>query len=47
MWILTVRLVHKFKVVQGAMERVMLRVSLRARIRNEVTRQRTKVADVA
>ncbi|PZC82734.1 hypothetical protein B5X24_HaOG209832 [Helicoverpa armigera] len=46
-WTLTVRLVHKFKVAQRAMERAMLGVSLRDRIRNEVIRQRTKVIDIA
>ncbi|CAB3240548.1 unnamed protein product [Arctia plantaginis] len=46
-WTLTVRLVHKFKVAQRAMERAMLGVSLRDRIRNEVIRQRTKVTDIA
>jgi hypothetical protein len=46
-WTLTVRLVHKFKVAQRAMERVMLGVSLRDRIRNQVIRQRTKVNDIA
>ena len=41
------RLVHKFKVAQRAMERSMLGVSLKDRIRNEVIRQRTKVTDIA
>jgi hypothetical protein len=41
------RLVHKFKGVQRAMERAMLEVSLRDRIRNQVIRQRTKVIDIA
>jgi hypothetical protein len=45
MWILTARLVHNFKVAQRAMERAMLGVSLRDRIRNQVIRQRTKVTD--
>jgi hypothetical protein len=45
--ILTTRLVHKFKVTQRAMERAMLGVSLRDRIRNQVIRQRTKVTDIA
>ncbi|XP_047037261.1 uncharacterized protein LOC124642702, partial [Helicoverpa zea] len=44
-WTLSVRLVHKFKVAQRAMERAMLGISLRDRIRNEVIRQRTKVID--
>jgi hypothetical protein len=46
-WTLTARLVHKFKVAQRAMERAMLGVSLRDRIRNEVIRQRTKVTTIA
>jgi hypothetical protein len=46
MWTLTTRLVHKFKVAQRAMEKAMLGVSLRDRIRNEVIRQKTKVADI-
>jgi hypothetical protein len=46
-WILTVRLVHKFNVAQRAIERAILGVSLRDRIRNQVIRQRTKVTDIA
>jgi hypothetical protein len=46
-WTLTARLVHKFKVAQRAMERAMLGVSLRDRIRNELMRQRTKVTNIA
>ncbi|XP_046976516.1 uncharacterized protein LOC124542632 [Vanessa cardui] len=46
-WTLTARLVHQFKVAQRAMERAMLGVSLRDRIRNEAIRQRTKVIDIA
>jgi hypothetical protein len=46
-WILTPRLLHKFKVGLRAIERVMLRVSLRDRIRNQVIRLRTKVTDIA
>ncbi|RVE40575.1 hypothetical protein evm_014776 [Chilo suppressalis] len=46
-WTLTVRLVHRFKVAQRAMERAMLGVSLKDRIRNEVIRQRTRVIDIA
>jgi hypothetical protein len=42
-WTLTARLVHMFKVAQRAMERAMLGVSLRNRIRKQVIRQRTKV----
>jgi hypothetical protein len=39
--------VHKFKFVQRAMERAMIGVSLRDRIRNQVIQQRTKVADIS
>jgi hypothetical protein len=46
-WTLTAQLVHKFRVAQRAMERAMLAVSLRDRIRNQVIRQRTKVTDIA
>jgi hypothetical protein len=46
-WTLMARLVHRFKVAQRAMERAMLGVSLRDRIRNQVSRQRTKVTDIA
>nr|ADI61810.1 endonuclease-reverse transcriptase [Bombyx mori] len=46
-WTLTVRLVHKLKVTQRAMERAMLGLSLRDRIRNEVIRAKTKVIDIA
>jgi hypothetical protein len=46
-WTLTVALVHQFKVAQRAMERAMLGVSLKDRIRNEYIRQRTKVIDIA
>jgi hypothetical protein len=45
-WTLPARLV-KFKVAQRAMERAMLGISLRDRIRNQVIRQRTKVTDIA
>jgi hypothetical protein len=38
---------HKFKCAQRAMERAMLELSLRDRIRNQVIRQRTKVTDIA
>jgi hypothetical protein len=41
----TAGLVDKF--VQRAMERAMLGVSLRDRIRNQVIRQRVKVTDIA
>jgi hypothetical protein len=47
LWTLTARLVHKFRVTQRAMERAMLGVSLRDRIRNLVIRQITKVTDIA
>lgn len=46
-WTLTVGLVHKLKVTQRAMERAMLGVPLKDRIRNEVIWQRTKVTDIA
>jgi hypothetical protein len=46
-WTLTARLVYKFKVAQRAMERAMLGVSLRDRIRNQVIRHRTKVTYIA
>jgi hypothetical protein len=46
-WTLTARLVHKLKVVQRALERTMLGVSLRDRTRNEVIRQKTKVTHIA
>jgi hypothetical protein len=42
-WTLTARLVHKFRVAQGA----MLGVSLRDRIRNQVIQHRTKFTDIA
>jgi hypothetical protein len=41
-WTLTALLVHKFKVAQRNMERAMLEVSLRDRIRNQVIWQRSK-----
>ncbi|CAH2229251.1 jg18827 [Pararge aegeria aegeria] len=46
-WTLTVDLIHKFKVAQRAMERAMLGVSLRDRIRNDEICRRTKVTDIA
>jgi hypothetical protein len=46
-WKLTARLVNMFKVAERAMERTMLGVSLRDRVRNEVIQQRTKVTDTA
>lgn len=45
-WPFTAGLVHKFAVAQRAMERAMLGVSLADKIRNEIIRQRTKVADI-
>nr|XP_032514272.1 uncharacterized protein LOC116767872 [Danaus plexippus plexippus] len=42
MWTLTVGLVHRFKVAQRAMERAMLGVFLKDKVRNEVIRQKTK-----
>ncbi|CAH2235547.1 jg23974 [Pararge aegeria aegeria] len=45
-WTLTARLIHKLQVAQRAMERAMLGISLRDKIRNEVIRQRTKVTDI-
>ncbi|CAH2237468.1 jg12801 [Pararge aegeria aegeria] len=41
-WTLTVDLFDKFKVAQRAMERAMMGVSLRDRIRNDEIRRRTK-----
>ncbi|PZC74016.1 hypothetical protein B5X24_HaOG208430 [Helicoverpa armigera] len=46
-WSLTIGLISKLKVAQRAMERAMLGVSLRDRIRNEEIRRRTKVTDIA
>lgn len=46
-WSLTVGLLEKLRVTQRAMERAMLGVSLRDRIRNTEIRQRTKVTDIA
>ena len=46
-WTLTIGLIHKFKVAQRAMERAMLGVSLRDKIRNDNIRKRTGVTDVA
>ncbi|CAG9137498.1 unnamed protein product [Plutella xylostella] len=46
-WCFTKGLIHKFRVAQRAMERAMLGVSLRDRIRNEEIRRRTKVTDIA
>ncbi|KAI8440939.1 hypothetical protein MSG28_009236 [Choristoneura fumiferana] len=46
-WSLTVGLLERLKVTQRAMERAMLGVSLRDRIRNTEIRRRTKVTDIA
>ena len=46
-WSFTIGLISKLKVAQRAMERAMLGVSLRDRIRNEEIRRRTKVTDIA
>ncbi|KAI8426600.1 hypothetical protein MSG28_005383 [Choristoneura fumiferana] len=46
-WALTMGLMRKLKVTQRAMERAMLGVSLRDRIRNDDIRNRTKVTDIA
>ncbi len=46
-WTLTMGLIRRLKVTQRAMERAMLGVSLRDRIRNEEIRRRTKVTDIA
>jgi hypothetical protein len=46
-WKFTARLINKFKVAQRAMKRAILEVSLRDRIQNEMTWQRTKVTDIA
>ncbi|CAB3231006.1 unnamed protein product [Arctia plantaginis] len=46
-WSLTMGLIRKLRVAQRAMERAMLGVSLRDRIRNEEIRRRTKVIDIA
>ena len=46
-WSLTMGLIRRLKVTQRAMERAMLGISLRDRIRNQEIRKRTKVADIA
>ncbi|XP_072938941.1 uncharacterized protein [Epargyreus clarus] len=46
-WSFTVGLIRRLKVAQRAMERAMLGISLRDRIRNEEIRRRTKVTDIA
>jgi hypothetical protein len=46
-WPLTVGLIRRLNVTQRAMERAMLGVSLRDRIRIDEIRKRTKVTDIA
>ncbi|CAH2269561.1 jg8306 [Pararge aegeria aegeria] len=46
-WSLTMGLIRRLRVTQRAMERAMLGVSLRDRIRNVEIRRRTKVTDIA
>ena len=46
-WSLTMGLLRKLRITQRAMERAMLGVSLRDRLRNEYIRKRTKVTDIA
>ena len=46
-WSFTMGLISKLSIVQRAMERAMLGVSLRDRLRNEEIRRRTKVTDIA
>jgi hypothetical protein len=46
-WPLTMGLVRRLNVTQSAMERTMLGVSIRDRIRNDEIRKRTKVTDIA
>jgi hypothetical protein len=46
-WPLTMGLIRRLNVTQRAMERAMLEVSLRDRIRNDEVRKRTKVTDIA
>jgi hypothetical protein len=46
-WPLTMGLIRRLNVTQKAMERAMLGVSLRDRIRNDEIRKRTKVTDIA
>jgi hypothetical protein len=46
-WPLTMGLIRRLNVTRRAMERAMLGVSLRDRIRNDEIRKRTKVTDIA
>ena len=46
-WSLTMGLLRRLRITQRAMERAMLGVSLRDRLRNEYIRKRTKVTDIA
>ncbi|KAI8425540.1 hypothetical protein MSG28_011366 [Choristoneura fumiferana] len=46
-WCFTLGLINRLRVAQRAMERAMLGVSLRDRIRNEEIRRRTRVTDIA
>jgi hypothetical protein len=46
-WPLTMCLIRRLNVTQRAMERVILGISLRDRIRNDEIRKRTKVTDIA
>ncbi|CAH2092277.1 unnamed protein product [Euphydryas editha] len=46
-WSFTVGLIHKLRVAQRAMERAMLGISLRDKVRNDEIRRRTKVTDIA
>ena len=45
-WPLTATLIRRLKVAQRAMERIMLGISLRDKVRNTIIRERTKVVDV-
>ncbi|RVE41117.1 hypothetical protein evm_014233 [Chilo suppressalis] len=46
-WSFTMGLIGRLKVAQRAMERAMLGISLRDRVRNDEIRRRTKVTDIA
>jgi hypothetical protein len=45
-WPLTLGLIRRLNVIQRAIERAMLGVSLRDQIRNDEIRKRTKVTDI-